>query len=269
MGEVVRLDAREAERGAILRKGGDGIGTRQQGTARALVDRPGAGGGQMHRRIGVGEATQIPPQDVGALGLWQEPHEARVRVGEHGAHAVQEPLYLHPAAQEHAAQHAGRDTLRMGLGVGEGEGGAPRAAEQHPPLDAEVAAQGLDVVHQVVGGVLRQAAQRAGAPRAALVENHHAPEIWIEEAPMHGARARARPAMQEQHGAAARVADLLPIHDVARRKRQIAGLERSDFGEQVAARHGGGSYRRGGRGNRGMRRWSVYAELRPDLRTRH
>ena len=54
---------------------------------------------------------------------------------------------------------------------------------------------------------------------------------------MHGARTRARAAMQEQHGTAERLAHLLPIHDVATRQRQVAGLVRSDFGEEVASGH--------------------------------
>ena len=64
----------------------------------------------------------------------------------------------------------------------------------------------------------------------------------VEEAAMHRPGPGAGAAMQEQHRLAARVADLLPIHDVAAGQRQVAGLERSDLGEQVAAGHGGRMY---------------------------
>jgi hypothetical protein len=53
----------------------------------------------------------------------------------------------------------------------------------------------------------------------------------VEEAAMDGASAGAWAAMQEQHGAAARVADLFPIHHVAIGERQVAGLERANFRE--------------------------------------
>ena len=99
-------------------------------------------------------------------------------------------------------------------------------------------AQRLDVGDQVLGGVVLQAAQRARASGAALVEDDHAPELGIEEAAMHRAGAGARAAVQEQHRPAARIAHLLPVHDVVGRERQVAGLERADLGEQVAAGHG-------------------------------
>ena len=103
------------------------------------------------------------------------------------------------------------------------------------------------------GGVVLQAAERARPPGAALVEDHDAPEIRIEEAAMHRAGAGARPAVQEQHRPAARIAHLLPVHDVAARERQVAGLERADLGKQVAARHGAGWYRQAARGGTGWR----------------
>jgi hypothetical protein len=44
--------------------------------------------------------------------------------------------------------------------------------------------------------------------------------------------------MQEEDGAAARIADLLPVHDVVVGERQVAGLVGADFGEEIAAGHG-------------------------------
>ena len=117
-----------------------------------------------------------------------------------------------------------------------------------------MAAQRLDVGDQVLRGVVLQAAERARPPGAALVEDDDAPEVRVEEAAMHRAGAGARAAVQEQHRPAARIAHLLPVHDVAGGERQVAGLERSDLGEQVAARHGAGWYRqRGAARNRGTR----------------
>ena len=151
------------------------------------------------------------------------------------------------------------------LGVGQRQRGAPGAAEQQPAVDAEMAAQGLDVGDQVLGGVVLQAAERTRPAGAALVEDDHAPELGVEEAAMHRAGAGARAAVQEQHRPAARVADLLPVHDMAGRERQVAGLERADLGEQVAAWHGAGWYRRrarSGTGSCGMQRtWIALGAL--------
>ena len=79
--------------------------------------------------------------------------------------------------------------------------------------------------------------ERAGAAGAALVEDHNPPMRRVEEAPMHDARPRPRPAMQEQHRPPTRIADLLPVHDVTARERQVTGLERPYVREEVTARH--------------------------------
>ena len=125
----------------------------------------------------------------------------------------------------------------MRLRIGQRQGAAPGAAEQQPALDAEEAPQRLDVGDQVRGGVVAQLAQRAGAAGAALVEDHHAPMAGVEEAAMHRAGPGARAAVQKQRRLAARVAHLLPVHDMAARERQQAGLEGRDIGEEVAAGH--------------------------------
>ena len=197
--------------------------------------------------------AQVAAQQVAALGLRQEAGELRMRVGEHRAQPVEEPVDLAGPAEEHAAQHAAGHPVRIGLGVGQRQRRAPGAAEQQPAVDAEMPAQPLDVLDQVVGGVVGQAAERARPPGAALVEDHHAPEVGVEEAPVHRARAGARAAMQEQHRPAARIADLLPVHDMAGRERQVAGLERADLGKQVAAWHGAQCYRRRAVGGTGLR----------------
>ena len=66
--------------------------------------------------------------------------------------------------------------------------------------------------------------------------------IRVKKPPMHRPRAGTWPAMQEQHRLAARIAHLLPIHNMAVGERQIAGLQRSDLGKQVTAWHGIGVY---------------------------
>ena len=74
------------------------------------------------------------------------------------------------------------------------------------------------------------------APRWSKITTRQWP--GVEEAAVHRAGARAGPAMQEQHRLAARVAHLLPIHDVPAGERQQAGLIGRDIGKEVATGHG-------------------------------
>src|SRR5262249_54099354 len=140
-----------------------------------------------------------------------------------GAHAVEEPLDLAPAAEEDAAQHQRLAALGMLFGVGDGERRAPGAAEHDPAVDAEMAAQPLEVGDQVRRGVVGDLAEWLGAAGAALVEDDDVIVGGIEEAAMHGAGAGARPAMEEYHRRALRVAALLVVDLVRSAHRKIAG----------------------------------------------
>ena len=94
VGEIMRLDARQPERRAVLRERTDRFRARQQRAARAFVDRPGARRGQVHRGVRIGQAPQIAAQQVAALVLRQEAGERGVRVGEYRCETVQEPVHL-------------------------------------------------------------------------------------------------------------------------------------------------------------------------------
>ena len=237
VGEIMRLDPRQAQRRAVLREGSHRVRARQQGAARSLIDRPGARRLHVDGRVGIGQPAQIGAQQIAALRLGDVAGEGRVHFGEDRGQPMHEPFHLRLAAQEHATQHRAAHPARMRLGIGQRQGGAPRTAEQHPGIDVQVPAQRFDVVHQIRRRVAGQAAERAGSAGAALVEDDHAPERRIEEAAMHDASPGAGAAMQEQHRPAARIAHLLPVHDMPGRERQIAGLERANFRKQVATGH--------------------------------
>ena len=72
--------------------------------------------------------------------------------------------------------------FRVRLGVEQREGGAPGAANHQPLLDAEMAAQGLDVVHQVPSRVVPNLAPGRAAPGAALVEGDEPVALRVEQA---------------------------------------------------------------------------------------
>ena len=217
MGEIEGLDPRKPQRRPVLGEGRDRIGAGQKGAARALIDGPRSRCRHMNGRVRVGQPAQVGTQHIIPLLRRQVAEEGRVRIGEHRAQSMQEPVHLRPPAQEHAAQHQTAHPVRMRLRIGQRQRRTPGPTKQQPPLDPEVSAQRLDIGHQVRRRVLRQAAERAGTPGTPLIEDHHAPKARVEEAAVHGARARARAAVQEQHRLTARGAHLLPIHDVAAR----------------------------------------------------
>jgi hypothetical protein len=74
----------------------------------------------------------------------------------------------------------------------------------------------------------------------------------VEEAAMHRPSPGAGPSVQEQGRLAARIPDLLPVHDVAARQGQQAGFERRDIGEKVATGHASNIRRSGHLGNSRM-----------------
>ena len=123
------------------------------------------------------------------------------------------------------------------LRVRERERRAPRSAEQHPALDAEVRAQLLEVGDQRPGRVVDDPGGGRRAAGAALVEEHDAPERGIEEAAVVRQAAAARPAVQEHDRRPVADAAFLPVQRVPAVDRQPAGRRRLD--RRVQERVGG------------------------------
>ena len=103
----------------------------------------------------------------------------------------------------------------MRLGVREGEGRAPRAADHQPALDAEVLADRLDVGDEVLRRVGGERQIRMAAPGAALVEQEGVEARRIEQPPVQVLRSAARSAVQEHRRDAAGAADLLDVQPMA------------------------------------------------------
>ncbi|MNN12720.1 hypothetical protein D3C81_1257220 [compost metagenome] len=117
------------------------------------------------------------------------------------------------------------DPLGMGLRVGQRQGRAPGAAEQHPLVDAQVLADALHVRHQIPGGVAVQAGMRGRAAAAALVEGDDAVDGRIEPAAAGLVTAGPRPAVHEQHRQAVRDTAFVDIQLVRMVHRQlVAGV---------------------------------------------
>ena len=154
--EVVGLDAGQAQGRPVDTAPDGALGLGPQGGAGVLVAAPCPSRRHVHRRVGIGEAAVVGVQKVAPFALGQEPGKFPPRLGEDGAHSVQEPVALALAAQEDPAQHEPRAVLGPLDAIGQGQGGAPRAAEDQPAFDAQVAAQGVDIRDQVRGRVVAQ-----------------------------------------------------------------------------------------------------------------
>jgi len=125
----------------------------------------------------------IGADQVAALGLGDRSDELGPGLGEEPclADAV-EPVELGPGHGEQAAQHQRRHPVRVALGVEQRQGRPPGAAEELPAADPEIAADPLDVLDQVPGGVVLDRPVRPRTAGAALVEEYDEVPRRIEEA---------------------------------------------------------------------------------------
>src|SRR5262245_40021602 len=125
----------------------------------------------------------------------------------------------------------------MVFGIGDRKRRAPGAAEHHPAIEAEVAAQLLEVGDQMQRRIICDLAEGLRTTGAALVEDDDVIVVGIEEATMHRAGAGPRPAMEEYHRRALRIAALLVVNLVRSANRQIAGRKRLDLRIELASCH--------------------------------
>ena len=165
----MRLDPRQPQRSPVLGKAEltvSGLGSKACCTSlhkptthapRPLLHLPDRG--CVSRR-------HIPPQQIAALRRRQN---ARLKAACASGNTARKPIRRTTSTsssppQEHPAQHAAGNPLRkLPARIGKRQRRPPGPAEQQPPLDPEMAAQGLDVGHQVGRRVVVQQAAQAGA----------------------------------------------------------------------------------------------------------
>ena len=111
---------------------------------------------------------------------------------------VEQAEYFPALERKGTAQHQPRDPVRVRLGIAQGHHGAPRTGQQGPAFNAEVAAQGFQVGHQLVSVVARQPGSRARLAGAALVRQHRALAAELQRREQARMAGSTRPAMQHQ-----------------------------------------------------------------------
>src|SRR5262249_47194666 len=112
--------------------------------------------------------------------------EAFPSLGEEAGDPSVKPVDLSPATRGDAVEEDFRDAVRIPLGIGENQCGAPGASEQQPAIDVEVFTQPLHVSDEMRSGVVvhlrrRVTRVRRTAAAAPLVEEHDAVAARVEE----------------------------------------------------------------------------------------
>src|SRR3569623_2066749 len=102
----------------------------------------------------------------------------------------------------------------MSLGIDQTERRTPGTAEYHPAFDAELGTDALQVGDEKQRGVNNELRMRGGAPGAALIEQHDAIDVGIEETAMIGFAAGTGAAVHEHHRQAFGVAALLDVESM-------------------------------------------------------
>ena len=160
--------------------------------------------------------------------------EPRPRLRDEAADVARDPLDVAARRRGDAEQHHLGHASRVLLGVREAELGAPRPAEDEPPLDAELRPQQLDVGDLVRGRLgfeadRRVARVRRAPPAAALVEEHDPVGGRVEVAPPAGGAAGAGAAVQHDRRLPGRAPADLPVEAVAVAGPEHAALVRLDL----------------------------------------
>ena len=243
MHEVVALDPGEGDGEVRLVELGRARIRPLDGEGVSFPAAPGLGGLGLDLGVGVGQAAVIGAYQVAALGGRDRGQEPLPRIGkDHRGPVLIEPGQFALGQQEDAPQHQRRDPLRMGGGIGQRQGGSPRAAKHRPLVNAGPDAQGLDVFDQRPGRVV---VERGIGPRlatAALVEQHHPPLCRIKEPP-HGRVDRPpRPSVQDHARLTVRVAAFLEVNLVPVLGLEPALVEGLVLGKKGAAGAGAGDH---------------------------
>ncbi len=239
--EVVTLDAREREAELVPRAAANVLFVLQQVTGAGFPHAPRARGLLAREGVLRGEPAMVGGDQITALRERDHREVLLPGVGEQQARPVLiEPLQLPTPQQEDAAQHELTHPRRVRLGVRQRERAAPRSAEHQPALDAEVLTQRLDVRDQMPSRVVDQRCMRLALAAAALIEEHDAVALRVEEAALLGTGTTAGAAVQEHHRFAAGVARLLEVQGMFGGYLEVAGSVGLDLRVKGAPRHGQG-----------------------------
>ena len=248
--EVMALDAREREAEFVAGAARDVVVILNQMRGARFPDAPSARRFLPHRRIVARQSPVVRRDEIALLAARDRREVAFPGIGKEQARsALVKPLELPAPKQKDAAEHELGHAIGMLLGVGEPERAAPRAAEDEPALDAEVHAKRFDVRDQMPGRVVGERRVRLALAATALIEEHDAIALGVEEATLPGTRPAARSTVQEDGGLTVGVARLLEVERVLRRDLQESRPVRLNLGVEAPARVHAGGYGEGGLGS--------------------
>ena len=193
---------------------------------------PGARGGALHRGIGIENAAPIGFERLFALLRRQNFKEIVAEIGIEARQRVEKCAFQFLArAEESRAQHDAADAGRVRLRIGQRQRRAPRAADDHPALDAELLADRLHIRDQMRQRIVLAASLGAASPGAALIEQHRMEALGIEQPAVIGLAAAAGSAVQIDGGNAVGAADGFDVDFVAVADRQqLRGQRRERIG---------------------------------------
>lgn len=142
------------------------------------------------------------------VGVAEEEFELSdlIRIKPHGAVGAAEPIEFFLSGHENAAEDQGVDAFGVGLGVGEAECAAPAGAVDQPVFDFEVGAEDFDIRHQMLGGIVLDAAGWGAFAGAALVKTNNPVCCGVKAAGGVGREAAAGAAVQHHRGEALGIA---------------------------------------------------------------
>ena len=128
--------------------------------------------------------------------------------------AAIKPIKFCLGHQKHAAQNQLRNTQGMRKRVNQRQRRPPAATEHDKPINPQCAANGLDILHQMPGGIFLDAGMWPRPATAPLIKQNYPENIGIKIPPHRRAAPTPRPAMQHDDRNPPWIAALLDINPV-------------------------------------------------------
>ncbi len=171
------------------------------------------GGRRVDRGVWIGQAAHVSLKRIGAFVIGEPVAKVLEEFRTENLRAPNErPFDFAARAEKYSAQHEADDALGVGFGIGERQGRAPRAADDHPFLDCVMLADGFDIGDEVLCRIRRAREMRVTASGAALIEEKCMMARGMENCAVAVLRAAAGSAVQKDSRDGAFEADFFDVN---------------------------------------------------------